>query len=124
MLAQLLEAAGVPSMALPIRRVDEILATVAAENPDVVLISGLPPFGMARAHRLYRSLRVRNPDVRVIIGIWGYADDVGKAGQKISRGDPVHISTTLADAVDQVRSLVGASTPQVAVEEPSPANAA
>lgn len=126
MLAQLLEAAGVQAVAIPLQRVDEIAATVAAENPDAVIISGLPPFGMARAHRLYRSLRVRYPQLRLMIGFWGYAEDIARAAQKISRGEPVHVSTTLADAVAQVRSWAGLPEPSLAeaAESASSAHAA
>jgi methylmalonyl-CoA mutase cobalamin-binding subunit len=125
MLAQLLDAAQMQAVPIPVRRVDEIVATVATERPDVVFLSGLPPFGMARAHRLYRSLRSRYPNLRLMIGIWGFTDDAGKASQKISRGDAVHVSTTLADAVAQVRSIFRAAETIVAPdEEPSPANAA
>ncbi len=107
MLAQLLEAGGMPSTAIPVRRVDEILATVEAESAGAVVLCGLPPFGMARAHRLYRTLRVRFPHLPLMVGIWGFAEDVGRAAQKISRGEAVPISTTLADAVAQVGSFAG-----------------
>ncbi len=120
MLAQLLELEGIQGLAIPVRRADEILATIAAENPEIVFLSGPPPFGMARAHRLYRSVRARYPHLRLLLGIWGYADDLGKASQKISREDAVHVSTTLADGVAQVRSF--ASVAEAA--EPSEANAA
>ena len=104
--------------------------TIAAENPEVVFLSGLPPFGMARAHRLYRSVRARYPHLRLSIAIWGYTDDLGKASQKISRGDEVHISTTLADGVAQVRSFAGTADAAAAkaaadeASEPSAASAA
>jgi hypothetical protein len=125
MLSQLLEADGNHSMSIPVRRADEILAAISAENPDFVFISGLPPFAMARAHRLYRSVRVRYPNMRLMIGIWGYVDDTVKASQKISRGDAVHISTTLGDAVAQVHSFTAPAETQPAEDaEPSPANAA
>jgi methylmalonyl-CoA mutase cobalamin-binding subunit len=115
MLSQLLDAAGMTGIAIPARRVDEVIATVSAENPDVVFLSGLPPFAMARAHRLYRSLRVHNAQLRVMIGIWGYSDDVEKAALRISRGEPIHISTTLADAVAQVRSVAGSGETSLAM---------
>jgi methylmalonyl-CoA mutase cobalamin-binding subunit len=105
MLAQLLEAEGVQAVAISARRADEMLATVAEQNPDVLFLSGLPPFAMARAHRLYRSVRGRYPHLRMMIGIWGYIDDGAKAAQKITRGDPVHVSTTVTDAVAQVRDF-------------------
>ena len=108
MLAQLLEAASHQSVAIPARRVDEVMTMVNQENPEVVFLCGLPPFAMARAHRLYRTLRGRLPHVRLMIGIWGYSDDVAKAAQKITRGEPVQIATTLAEAVAQVRSFAGA----------------
>jgi predicted PurR-regulated permease PerM len=124
MLAQLLESEGMQAVAIPVRRADEILAAIPAENPEMVFLAGLPPFGMARAHRLYRGVRSRFPDLRVVIGILGYTEDVGKAAQKISRGEEVHISTTLADAVAEVRSFAGGIEPQERTAEPSPANAA
>ena len=121
MLAQLLEAAGAQSVSIPVRRVDEVLAAVAAENPGVVFLCGLPPFAMARAHRLYRTLRGRFPRLTLMIGIWGFGNDVSRAAQKISRGETVSISTTLADAVAQVRSFAGepplAAAPPIAPAE-------
>jgi len=119
MLAQLLEMGGVQSVPIPVRRLDEIVASVETENPDVVFVSGVTPFGMARAHRLYRTLRSRYPDLRLMVGIWGYTEDVGKAAQKISRGDAVPIATTLAAAITQVRSTFMA--PEAAVPETSAA---
>jgi predicted PurR-regulated permease PerM/methylmalonyl-CoA mutase cobalamin-binding subunit len=113
MLAQLLEKAGLEALAIPVRRADEVLATVTTENPDVVFLSGMPPFAMARAHRLYRSLRAQNPQRKIMIGIWNYPDDVTKAAQKISRGEEIPIATTLAGALAQVRSYFGRT------EEPS-----
>jgi predicted PurR-regulated permease PerM/methylmalonyl-CoA mutase cobalamin-binding subunit len=119
MLAQLLENAGVEALAIPVRRADEVLATVSAENPDVVFLSGMPPFAMARAHRLYRSLRAQNPQRKIMIGIWNYPDDVSRAAQKISRGEEIPIATTLAGALAQVRSYFGRTkepSPEFAVE--------
>jgi hypothetical protein len=113
MLAQLLEKTGVEAMAISVRRADEVLATVSAENPDLIFLSGMPPFAMARAHRLYRGLRSQNPQRKIMIGIWNYPDDVSRAAQKISRGEEIPIATTLAGALAQVRSYFGRT------EEPS-----
>jgi predicted PurR-regulated permease PerM len=125
MLAQLLEAAGFAAESIPVRRLDEILATIAEGNPDVVFLAGLPPFGMARAHRLYRNVRAKFPHMRLIIGIWGYTDDVEKAAQKISRNEPVHVSTTLADGMAEIRALASSGEPQVAqIPEAAPVSAA
>ena len=104
MLAQLLEGVSRPA-ALPVKRLDEILSIVAEEKPDLVYLTGMPPFAVARAHRLYRSLRSHHPQLRIMIGIWNYSEDVNKAAQKISRTDNVQIATTLAAAEAQVKAL-------------------
>jgi predicted PurR-regulated permease PerM/methylmalonyl-CoA mutase cobalamin-binding subunit len=118
MLAQLLEKAGMEALAIPVRRADEVLAAVSAENPDVIFLSGMPPFAMARAHRLYRGLRAQNPQRKIMIGIWNYPDDVSKAAQKISRGEVIPVATTLAGALAQVRSYFGRTVePSLALEE-------
>lgn len=109
MLSQLLEAKGMGSTAISVRRMEEIHAAVTSENPEVVVLCGLPPFGLARANRLYRSLRGRFPDVKLMMGMWGYTGDVSRAAQKISRGESVTISTTLSHALEQVRSIAAES---------------
>ena len=125
MLAQLLESEGAQPLSIPVRRLDEIQVTVAAENPEAVFLCGLPPFGMARAQRMYRSLRGRYPHIRLMIGIWGYTDDVSKAAQKISRGETVAIATRLSEAVAQLQSFAGAAeTSREAAPESTPASAA
>ncbi len=120
MLAQLLEPMA-QATAIPVRRLDEILAMIANEKPDIVYLSGLPPFGIARAHRLYRNIRANNPDLKILIGVWNFTDDTKKVAQKISRGEDLHVSTTLADAMAQVRSMHrSAEADKVTAPEPLP----
>jgi methylmalonyl-CoA mutase cobalamin-binding subunit len=107
MLGQLIERAGLQAVAIPVRRVDEVLATAAQEEPEIVFLSGMPPFAMARARRLYKSLHARMPHLKILIGIWNYTDDETKAAQEISRGGEEHISTTMAQALAQIRTFLG-----------------
>jgi hypothetical protein len=107
MLAQILERSEIPSRAIALTRTDELLAIAEAEKPEILFMSGLPPFGVSRARRLYRTLRARHPNLKIMIGIWNYTDDESKAAQEISRGEQEHSATTLADAVAQVRSFLG-----------------
>jgi len=107
MLAQILERSEIPSRAIALTRTDELLAIAEAEKPEIIFMSGLPPFGVSRARRLYRTLRARHPNLKIMIGIWNYTDDESKAAQEISRGEEQHAATTLADAVSQVRSFLG-----------------
>lgn len=117
MLAQLLECRGMRSIAVPVGRLEQVLSIASTENPDVAFLCGLPPFGMARSRRLYRSLRVQHPQLKIMIGIWKYPDDGAKAAQEISRGEEGRITTTLAEAVAQVRSFLGVSDATAPVNE-------
>jgi predicted PurR-regulated permease PerM len=111
MLAQSLHGGRVQAFAAPVLRLDEVLASVAAEKPDLVFLSGVPPIGVARSHRMYKSLRARNPELKVMIGIWGYAENATEAAQTISHGEESRVITKLSEAVAAVRDLSSADDP-------------
>jgi predicted PurR-regulated permease PerM len=115
MLAQVLDQAGFRSTAIPIHPIDETVSAVAAQKPDIVFLSGMPPVAMARANRIFRSLRSANPALKIIMGIWHYSDDPARAAQMISRSEDLHIATSLSDAVAEAHAL---TAPQPAVPEP------
>lgn len=123
MLAQLLDGAGFRALVAPVTPSDQLLATVFAEKPDVVFLSGLPPFATARSRRIYRALRMRVPRLRIMIGLWNYLEDGPGTAQEISRGEEDHLSTTLAQAVAEVRAYAEqhGSSPAVQILPPAPA---
>ena len=57
MLTQVLDQSGFQSTCIPIQRIDETVAAVNEQKPDLVFLSGMPPVAMARANRIFRSLR-------------------------------------------------------------------
>ncbi len=115
MLAQVLDQAGFRSACIPIQRIDETVSAVTEQKPDIVFLSGMPPVAMARANRIFRSLRRANPNLKIIMGIWHYNEDPAKAAQMISRTEDLHISTSLADAISEAQAHV---EPHPAVAEP------
>ncbi|HWG20634.1 MAG TPA: AI-2E family transporter [Terracidiphilus sp.] len=122
MLAQSLDGGPVHAFATPVRHIDEIVVAAVHEKPDIVFLSGLPPFGMARSHRLYRTLRSRNPQLKIMAGIWNYPDNPTEAGAKIGSGTDVRVFTRLSDAVAEVRLLAGTidSIPALAAQASPP----
>lgn len=115
MLAQVLDQAGFRATSIPIQRIDETVSAVRAQQPDIVFLSGMPPVAMARAHRIFRSLRTANPTLKIAMGIWHFNEDPSKAARMISRTEELHISTSLADATAQARAHV---QPHLAVADP------
>ena len=105
MLTQCLQEERVHAFASPARRMSDMLNAVAVEGPDVVFLAGVPPVGMARLQRLYRSLRGRNPNVRVMFAILRHPDDALHLAQEIGGGEEVGVFTKLTDAVAEARSM-------------------
>lgn len=117
MLAQLLQAAGFDAKAIPLERDSRVRAIAAAEQPDILFLSGLPPFARARSRRMYNSVRSRYSNLRIMIGLWNYRDDQGLAAQQISRGEISEAATTLAQAVAQVQTVAAEIAPAHPVEQ-------
>ena len=90
MLAQVLDQAGFHATSIPVQRIDETVSAVAEQKPDIVFLSGMPPVAMARAHRIFRSLRSANPALEIVMGIWHYTEDPARAPQMISRTEDLH----------------------------------
>jgi len=131
MLTQVLTIAGINAISLPVRAIHETVEAIGKQKPSLVFLSGMPPVAMARANRLYRSLcsaaqptgtaeaarrdaasRVEDSrrealpsDLKIVVGIWNYADDPTRAAQMITRTEDLHISTSLADALSQATSI-------------------
>jgi len=115
MLTQVLDQAGFHATCVPIQRIDETVSNVNGQRPDMVFLSGMPPVAMARANRIFRALRSANPALKIVMGIWHYNEDPGKAARMISRTGELHICTSLADAIAEARVHTAA---RPAVSEP------
>lgn len=102
MLAQVLTREGAHSFVTPARGLTEILASVSTEKPDLIILCGLPPFAIARSHRLYRSLRVRNPQLAIVAAMLNYPDDVSEAARAIDNNEEFRIFTKLTQVVVDV----------------------
>lgn len=105
MLARCLMAEGIPAVAAPVQPIDQLLEGIIARNPPLVFLTGLPPVGVARPRRIFRSLRARQPRLPIFIGIWSYADNGEKAAREISNGELPGICTNFAQAIEQVHAL-------------------
>ena len=108
MLGQVLENDGVQARCFEPQRIDEIAAAVASEQPQAVFLTALPPVGLARCHRIYRALRARHPQLRILVGIWNFPDDPVEAARKITGGQEARVWTQLAGAAGEIRTMAGA----------------
>src|ERR1700689_1343674 len=111
MLAQLLDRAGYSTIAIPIGSVDGMLAEAINAEPDVVCLSALPPYAISHARGIYRSLRMQQPKLQIIIGLWNYPEDPVKAATEISGGEQKLVCTTLAQTI--LQASLASGTPSI-----------
>ena len=78
------------------------LAFVQPAADDVFCVSALPPFAFAHARTLSHQLRVRFPGIRIVVGVWGFAGEAGRAMERFQAPRPDRLVTSLADAIQAV----------------------
>jgi predicted PurR-regulated permease PerM/methylmalonyl-CoA mutase cobalamin-binding subunit len=75
MLTQLLERDGHQAQCISLGTPVEMVEQVAMEDPNVVVLSALPPFALAHARKLYQKMRARLPGVSIIVGVWSFSEE-------------------------------------------------
>ncbi len=94
----------VPEVSLSPHDLRERLQTF---EPDVVLISALPPHAAVQATRTCRQLSsLLGSDTPVVVGMW-HAEGAEKLRDRLSDCEPVAMTTELNEAVEQVGRLAG-----------------
>jgi hypothetical protein len=107
MLAQILEQKGFATMCFPLGpSLNECLASIGSDPGDVVCIAALPPYAFAPARAMCKQIRERFPKLKVVVCVWGFGGDTHKAMARFDRTQPDRLSTSLAEAVEQVQELV------------------
>jgi hypothetical protein len=104
MLAQLLQAEGIPAIAFPVGTgMYETFTLLQPQADDVICLSALPPFAFAQARIQAQQLRLKFPGCKLLIGVWGFAGDVTKALDRFEHSRPDGLTVSLTDAVDRLK---------------------
>ena len=107
MLSQLLEARGYcVTVASPTELVSEMVGSVTAARPDVVVVSALPPAAVAHARYLCKKLQAHSADLSVVVGIWSTPRDLQKLRDRIAGGPAVQLASGLRQAIGQMHEIV------------------
>jgi hypothetical protein len=108
MLAQLLEREGHGVISLPVEsRFEEIVQHLPPEPQDVICISALPPFAFAQAASICQRVRLHLPEIKVLVGVWGFSGDMNKAQERFGGARPDALVSSLAQALEQISEWPG-----------------
>jgi predicted PurR-regulated permease PerM len=116
MAAQLLRHAGHAAHAVPLGPVSKMLEQIAELHADVVYVSALPPFAMGRARSLCKQLRQQNPNVKIVLGLWGFPGGIAKAQERMGGIWVDVIETSLEQLVTLRREGISPVSPLSEVE--------
>jgi predicted PurR-regulated permease PerM len=110
MLAHLATRAGYNGQALAPASPEDMIEEAVEQHCEVVYVSVLPPYGVYNVRRLYKKLRVRLPQSRVGIGLWGFAGNLEAMRARLGIVEADIIVSSLSEATTQVPSLSEAVT--------------
>ncbi len=105
MLAQLLDRAGYDAKALAATGPEEIVGQAAQQQAQIVCVSSLLPFAFGQARSLCRKLRIRCPELKIILGLWNFEGGISKAQARVKTPTADRVATTLSDAMGQIYEL-------------------
>jgi predicted PurR-regulated permease PerM len=119
MLVQLLGQSGFRARELRADSAEAILAEISQSDCGVVCVSSISPFAVGEARSLCRRLQARVPNLRIVIGFWSFEADMAR--QRLGPACAGSVSTTLSDALAQIRRL---EDPAIAAEDLSDSSSA
>jgi predicted PurR-regulated permease PerM len=118
MLAQLLRHAGFSAHELKAGTMEDTLAAISQHGYNIVCVSSLPPFAIGQTRALCKRLQAGIPSVKVIVGLWNLEGGVPGARERLGAGCLSVVTTTLTDALEQVRQVANSATAAEALAGP------
>ena len=107
MLTQLLQHEAYDARQIEAGAIEKMLAPRSQREPGIVCISSLLFFAIGQTRTLCRRLHASNPDLEIIVGLWGFEGGDEKARERLGMGCPAAVATTLSDALGQIRQMAG-----------------
>ena len=106
MLVELLGLQGYCAHAISVTSLaSEMVEAVEAKDADVVVVSAMPPAAVTHSRYLCKRLHARFPDISMVVGLWTAKGDLKRAKERVTCIGSVRMSTTLVQALDEVRQL-------------------
>jgi predicted PurR-regulated permease PerM len=112
MLAQLWEQEGCAAISFLLGTSPvEMLTLLDPGEDDVICISALPPYAFAPARTMCKQIRGRFPKIKLVVCVWGFKGDAERAKARFERNQPDRLLTSLPQALEQIKGLLGCTTP-------------
>jgi predicted PurR-regulated permease PerM len=84
----------------------ELIDMLSEASAQAVCISALGPGGVGQTRYLCKRIRQRSPEIRILVGRWGYQGDAAKMAAGLQARGASQVLMTLAEAVDALERIV------------------
>jgi hypothetical protein len=84
----------------------EVASLVVETNPALICIGAVPPGGLAQARYLCKRLRARFPDLKIVVGRWGFRENTEETLAHLRSDGVDYVGTSLRETRDEVMRLV------------------
>jgi hypothetical protein len=106
MLAQLLEFRGYCAYPVSVTKLaSEMMDAADKHGAHAVVVSAMPPAAVAHSRYLCKRLHARLPDLKMVVGLWTMKGDLKKASDRVTCEGSVLVTSTFAQALDQIAQL-------------------
>ena len=102
MLAQLLRASGFTAAVVSAQLLSaERVSAACAGQPDLICICGIPPSTVAHARYLFDRVRIAEPELHLLVGLWGTGRKLDAARRSIGDEGNVTVTDSVGQAHDR-----------------------
>jgi hypothetical protein len=84
----------------------EVVSLVAETSPALICIGAVPPGGLAQTRYLCKRLRARFPDLKIVVGRWGFRENTEETLAHLRADGIDYVGTSLRETRDEVMRLV------------------
>lgn len=91
-----------PTSALP----SELEARIEREQPELVLVTIVPPRGVAQAEFLCQRLRAKFPALPIVVAHWGVVRDFDRLLRRLRRAGASYLSSNATQTTSQLTTLL------------------
>ncbi len=104
LLRRILARQGIEAQALSAEYTSgELVEQLAKKDPEVIIISALPPLAVRATAVLCRRLKARFGGATILVGLWQPEFDQARVRARLEPAGAARVMTTLADAAMEVR---------------------
>ena len=94
----------------------EVLSLVEQQRVGLICIAALPPGALAPTRYLCKRLRVRFPELKIVVGRWGFTGNIQEDRRRLLSAGADEVAMTLRETRSHVMQLI----PLLSTHEPQP----